>query len=119
MGSAGSPEFGRRLMAAGERLRYELEGLDPERLFPEEVVRRPDIWGIQRRCWSIAKTTGTLLRGYSLWWMLLESLQTIPPQVFCLDAIGQIVEIYRQCGPINTPGTCAAEEMRAVSRAES
>jgi hypothetical protein len=26
-------------MAAGERLRYELEGLDPERLFPEVVVR--------------------------------------------------------------------------------
>jgi hypothetical protein len=60
-----------------------------------EVGRRPNISGIQRQYWGIAKITGTLFdfgvcsgerkqgAGQDV---ELESLEKIRPQVFCLDA---------------------------------
>jgi len=81
-------EFGRRLLAAGERLRYEPSAKVYHRI-PEERLtkgyflkfcfdhgraliceagKRPDIWGIPRRYLTLLKI-GTLFVGRSLHWM--------------------------------------------------
>jgi len=82
-------EFGRRLMAAGERIRYEPSAVvyhplpadrlkkeyfleswfDLGRALVREVGRRADVWGIPRPYLSILKT-GILLPGRTLGWML-------------------------------------------------
>lgn len=81
-------EFGRRLLAAGERLRYEPSAIvyhrvpeerlrkeyflnfcfDHGRALVRETGRRPDIWGIPRRYLTLLKI-GTLCVGRSLRWM--------------------------------------------------
>ncbi len=133
-------EFGRRLMAAGERLRYEPSAIvyhpvpkdrirkdyflawwfDFGRASIREVGRRPDIWGIQRRYWSIAKIAGALLAPYSLRWMLsVGSSKRFFRKCFIWMLAGQIVEIHRLWGPIKAPNTCVADEMQAASKAKS
>lgn len=81
-------EFGRRLLAAGERLRYEPSAVvyhrvpenrlkkeyflrfcfDHGRAIVREVGRRPDRWGIPRPYLTLSKI-GTLLVGRGLRWM--------------------------------------------------
>jgi glycosyltransferase involved in cell wall biosynthesis len=110
-------EFGRRLMAAGERLRYEPSAIvyhpapenriqksyfltwyfDCGRAMVREWKRGPDILGIPRRCFTFFKLVGTVLPVISLQWMLARNPQR---RFFCKChvrmTIGQIVEIYRQ-----------------------
>ena len=128
-------EFGRRLMAAGERLRYEPAAIvyhpvpknrirkdyfltwwfDYGRASIREVGRRPDVWGIQRRYCSIPKMTMTLLAEHSLRWMLnLNPSKRFYRKCIVWMIAGQVAEIYRQWGPPKATNTCAAEEMAAV-----
>jgi glucosyl-dolichyl phosphate glucuronosyltransferase len=130
-------EFGRRIMAAGERLRYEPSAVvyhpvpknrirkdyfltwwfDYGRASIREIGRRPDIWGIQRRYWSIGKIGGTVLTLRVLKW----TLNPIPSKrFFCKCFVwmtaGQIAEIYRQWGPVNAEDAVASEEMNAACK---
>jgi glucosyl-dolichyl phosphate glucuronosyltransferase len=121
-------EFGRRLMAGGERLQYEPRAVihhpiseqrlrkdyflnwwfDLGRAQIREVGRRPDIWGIQRRYWSIAKIAGPVLIVRT--WRWLWSIQPAKRfywKCFVWMTAGQLVEIYRRWGPIKT-AACAA-----------
>ncbi len=109
-------EFGRRLIAAGERLRYEPSAVayhvvprdrinkkyfltcrfDYGRSSIREVGRRPDILGIPRYYFSIPKGVAKILL-VTLQWMLALN----PQRRFFLKGLvwyltGQIVEIYRQ-----------------------
>jgi glucosyl-dolichyl phosphate glucuronosyltransferase len=109
-------EFSRRLMAAGERLRYEPSAVvyhavpehrlnkgyfkaflfDHGRSSVRKIGARPDIWGIRRQYFSMVKT-GVLLAGGTLRWLL-----TISPQrrfyykLQVWGTAGAIVEFYRQ-----------------------
>lgn len=110
-------EFGRRLMAAGERLRYEPTAVvyhpvpenriqksyfltwyfDYGRAMVREWGRGPDILGIPRRCFTFFRKMGTVLPGRALLWMLARN----PQRRFfykCWTRVtaGQIVEIYHQ-----------------------
>jgi glycosyltransferase involved in cell wall biosynthesis len=109
-------EFGRRLVSAKERLRYEPSAVVyhpvPEnRLRKEyflawyfgfgkslvrEAGRGPDIWGIPRPYFSILKKGSTALAPLMLRWMLALK----PPKKFFYKVLvwrtaGEIVEMYR------------------------
>ncbi|MGO8787156.1 MAG: glycosyltransferase family 2 protein [Terriglobia bacterium] len=128
--SNGDTEFGRRLMAAGERLRYEPSAVvyhpvpqdrvnkeyilawwfDYGRAAIREVGHRPDILGMPRYYFSIPKgILGTVLKACQ--WMLAVN----PQRRFFLKAFvwyfaGQIVEIYRQSRHQN-PGGNAGDRL--------
>jgi glycosyltransferase involved in cell wall biosynthesis len=110
-------EFGRRLMAAGERLRYEPSAVvyhevPKERLRKEyflawyfdygrsvirEKGRPPDIWRIPRRYLTISKTIKAVLVPRTLRWMLaLNSQRRFFCKCWVWVAAGQILEIHRQ-----------------------
>jgi glucosyl-dolichyl phosphate glucuronosyltransferase len=128
-------EFGRRLMAAGEHIRYEPLALvyhpvirerirkdyflnwyfDFGRATVREVKRRPDILGIQRRYWTIAKIGTVKLMPQALRWMLNPH----PAKRFFRKCIvrkfaGQIVEVYRLWGPIETKSNGAQKGIEGV-----
>lgn len=110
-------EFGRRLMAAGERLYYEPKAVvyhpvpknrirkryfldwyfDYGRANVREWKGGPDIWGIPRRFLTLLKLTATVLPGRILLWMT-----TISPQrrffrkCWVWMTTGQIIEVYHQ-----------------------
>ena len=130
-------EFGRRVMAAGEHLRYEPSAVvyhpvprdrirkdyflswwfDYGRAAAREVGKRRDILGIQRRYWTIAKIVVVMLTVNSLRWIL----QLDPPKRFfskCLVwmAAGQIVEVYRHCGPARPARINASTAMKAAPK---
>jgi glycosyltransferase involved in cell wall biosynthesis len=110
-------EFGRRLMALGERLRYEPSAVvyhpvpknriqksyflnwyfDFGRANVREWGRGADILGIPRRCFTFIKLTGTLLPVRILLWATARN----PSRRFfrkCWVSMttGQILEIYHQ-----------------------
>jgi glycosyltransferase involved in cell wall biosynthesis len=110
-------EFGRRLMAAGERLRYEPSAVvyhpvledriekgyfltwwfDYGRALVREVGRKPDIWGIPRHYLTIPKVIGTVLAVRTLRWMLALSPQRrFYSKCWVWMTVGEIVEIYRR-----------------------
>jgi len=109
-------EFGRRLMAAGERLRYEPSAMvyhpvpldrirkeylltwwfDYGRAAVRETGKRPDIFGIPRYYLSIPKELAMTLLVSLRWILAME-----PQRRFFLRAqawylTGQLVEVYRQ-----------------------
>lgn len=110
-------EFGRRLLAAGERLYYEPSAVvyhpvPHERIQKKyflgwwfdygraeicEIGRKPGIWGISRRFFSIPKLFGTVLAVRAVRWAL-----TLNPQrrffwkTRVWTTAGQILEIHRQ-----------------------
>jgi glucosyl-dolichyl phosphate glucuronosyltransferase len=110
-------EFGRRLMAAGERLLYEPSAVvyhpvpldriqkkyflkwwfDYGRAEIREIGRRPDVWGISRRYLSIPKMIATVLAIRTMRWALALNAQR---RFFWKTKIwmtaGQILEIHRQ-----------------------
>ncbi|GAC1680534.1 MAG: glycosyltransferase family 2 protein [Candidatus Acidiferrum sp.] len=109
-------EFGRRLMAAGERLWYEPSavvhhGVPENRLRKEyfqkfwfdhgraavrELGRRPDIWGVPRPCLSILKMA-ILLVGRTLRWILtLNAKQKFYRKFWVWMTAGEIAEFYQQ-----------------------
>jgi glucosyl-dolichyl phosphate glucuronosyltransferase len=110
-------EFGRRLMAAGERLRYEPSAIayhpvqedrlqrsyflkwyfDYGRAAVREWGRGPDIFGVPRRFFTFLKLMWTELPVAAMQWMVARN----PPQRFLLKCrvwttAGQIRESYRQ-----------------------
>lgn len=132
-------EFGRRLMAAGERLRYEPSAIvyhpvprnrirrnyfltwwfDYGRATIREIGRRPDIWGIQRRYWTIAKIASSILTVRALQWMLsLNPSKRFFHKCSVWMTAGQIVEVHRRWGPVDLSSTCAADEMNTVCKAK-
>ena len=130
-------EFGRRLLAAGERLRYEPSAIvfhpvpmdrirrshflkwffDLGRAQTLEAGRRPDIWGIQRRYWSISKIAVAVLTVRALHWALsLNSSKRFYYKCFVWATAGQMAEIYRQWGPVKSSTIRAADEMNPSSK---
>jgi glucosyl-dolichyl phosphate glucuronosyltransferase len=128
-------EFGRRLLSAGERLRYEPSAIvyhplvkdrirkdyflswwfDLGRASIRESGRRPDIWGIQRRYWSIPKIVIMMLTVSTFKWIFsVQPAKRFFNKCFVWKAAGQISEIYRQWGPDS-----AASEMNAACKAKS
>ena len=128
-------EFGRRLMAAGERIRYEPLALvyhpvirerirkdyfltwffDFGRATVREAKRRPDILGIQRRYWAIAKIGSVKLMPHALRWMLNPH----PAKRFFRKCIvwkfaGQIAEVYRFWDPGRTQSADTQKEIEEV-----
>jgi len=109
-------EFGRRLLAAGERLRYEPSAIvyhavpesrlekpyflafwfDHGRASVRECKKRPDILGVPRQYFTILKI-GAMLPSRALRWMLtLNSQRRFFYKGFVWMIAGEIVEIYRQ-----------------------
>ncbi len=110
-------EFGRRLMAAGERLRYEpsaivyhpvLEGrvqksfflarlFDMGRAILRESEPGPDILGVSRRCFTFFKLISTQLPIEILHWVLIrDRKRRFFRKCQTWLTVGQIVESYRQ-----------------------
>jgi glucosyl-dolichyl phosphate glucuronosyltransferase len=110
-------EFGRRLMAAGEKLRYEPSAIvyhpivenrmqksyflswffDYGRAMVREWGSGPDILGISRRCFTFFKFIGTVLPKAILRWMVtLNPQQRFFHKCWVWATAGQIVEIRRQ-----------------------
>lgn len=116
-------EFGRRLMAAGERLRYEpaavvYHPVPKDRLKKEyflgwwfdygraairEVGRRPDIWGIPRRYFTISKTSGILAVRTLQWMTTLNSATRFFRKCRVWATAGQIIEVNRQWRDVKRP----------------
>jgi glycosyltransferase involved in cell wall biosynthesis len=117
-------EFGRRLLAAGERLRYEPYAIayhpvpetrvqkdfflrwwfDYGRASIREVGRRPDIWRIPRRYISIAKIVGTVLARRTLRWVLAMNPQgRFYGKCQVWMTVGQVLEIQRQWRDVKGP----------------
>jgi GT2 family glycosyltransferase len=109
-------EFGRRLMVAGERLRYEPSAIvhhevpqsrlrkeyfltwwfDWGRATMREIGRRPDIWGIPRHYLSALRYGIHLIPARVLSWAFTFNPQLrIYKKCLVWKAAGEIVEIYR------------------------
>ncbi len=110
-------EFGGRLLAVGERLRYEPSAIvyhpipenrvrksyflswyfDHGRAMVREWARGPDILRIPRRCFTFFKLIGTRLPVGALLWVLTPNPQRrFFRKCWVWVAAGQIVEIYLQ-----------------------
>jgi GT2 family glycosyltransferase len=112
-------EFGRRLLAAGERLLYEPSAvvyhpLPEERLSQGYVLdwwfdhgravirekgKRPSIWGIPRGFFDVVKMTGRVLPSYVARWIVAENKKERfrwKCAVWC--TAGQIRETFRMAG---------------------
>jgi glycosyltransferase involved in cell wall biosynthesis len=110
-------EFGRRLMAAGEHLRYEPSALvthpvpedrvkkeffltwwfDYGRAGAREIGKRPDICGIPRHYFTLLKT-GTLLAVARMprWILTLNPKLRFYRKCFAWKSAGEIAELYRR-----------------------
>ena len=109
-------EFGRRLLAAGERLRYEPSAIvyhavpenrlskpyflafwfDHGRASIRELGKKPDIWGIPRRYLTLLKIGALLLQRTLRWLLTLNRKRRFYFKGFAWMTAGEIVEIYRQ-----------------------
>ena len=110
-------EFGRRLMAAGERLRYEPSAIvyhpvpedrvqksyflsrffDMGRAILRESKPGPDILGVSRRCFTFFRLIGTQLPIEILHWVLSQNRRhRFHQKCETWKTVGQIVESYRQ-----------------------
>jgi glucosyl-dolichyl phosphate glucuronosyltransferase len=111
-------EFGRRLMAAGERLRYEPSAVvyhpvsvdrlkkeyflawwfDFGRATMREVGRRPDIWGIPRPYLSMLKYITVLVPQRTLTWLLTlnDPALRFYRKCWVWEIAGEVVEVYRR-----------------------
>lgn len=123
-------EFGRRLMAAGEVLRYEPSAIvyhpvlrnriqkgyfltwyfDYGRAMVREWRCGPDILGISRRCFTFFKFVATSLPGVAVPWMLTwNSQRRFRRKCWVWATIGQIVEIRRQWRNAKSQAKCSIE----------
>jgi hypothetical protein len=108
-------EFGRRLMAAGERLQYVPSALvfhplssdrmnkkyllswwfDYGRAVIREIGRRRDVWGIPRRYFTIPKTIATTLASRTCQWIFaLDPQRRFFWKCWVWMTVGQIWEIH-------------------------
>jgi glycosyltransferase involved in cell wall biosynthesis len=109
-------EFGRRLMSAGERLRYEPDAIvyhpvlearmnqqylltwwfDLGRAGIRELKRRPDVWGIPRYYFTSVKIAAVLLLPTAIKWLTaLNPQRRFYSKCWVWSRAGQIVELYR------------------------
>ena len=109
-------EFGRRLMTAGERLRYEPSAvayhpLPPDRVNKKYLLawwfdygranvhewrRKPDVWGIPRHYLSILNLTGICLPQRLFRWMCAaDPRRRFVNKCWAWVVVGQIAESYR------------------------
>ena len=109
-------EFGRRLMSAGERLRYEPSAValhpvpkdrvrqdyflrwwfDYGRAAIRELPRRADIWGIPRRYFTISKIVLTVFTRRALrWFFSMTPQRRFFRKCFVWMTVGQVLEIHR------------------------
>jgi glucosyl-dolichyl phosphate glucuronosyltransferase len=123
-------EFGRRLLAAGERLRYEPSAIvhhlvhkdrirkdfflascfDSGRGLIRSLGEGPEILGIQRRYWKIGKLTLMVLPAKMLRWMLSSNSQArFSRKCLVWMTAGQIRELYRQPGAAKAPAMVPRE----------
>jgi glucosyl-dolichyl phosphate glucuronosyltransferase len=133
-------EFGRRLLAAGERLLYQPSAVvhhpvhksrinkayflawwfDFGRAGMREASKRPDIWGIQRRYWTLAKISAVVLPSRVLRWLFsFNPAKRFYWKCFVWMTTGQIVEVYRNWGPAKNSVVSAEHEGKAVCKAGS
>ncbi len=110
-------EFGRRVLAAGERLWYEPSAIvyhavpksrltkkyllrfwfDHGRAEVRESVKRPDVWFIPRWCLTIPKVALTVLPvRVVLWLFALDSKRRFFYKGFVWATFGQMVELRKQ-----------------------
>jgi len=115
--SNGDTEFGRRLLNAGERLRYEPAAMVyhpvPEhrtqqsyflkwyfnygRAMVREWKRGPDIWGIPRRFFTFLKLVAAVLPVETVRWIVARKPEhRFFRKCWAWVTIGQVLEIYRQ-----------------------
>jgi glycosyltransferase involved in cell wall biosynthesis len=131
-------EFGRRLMAAGEHLRYEPSAIayhpvldnrieksyflswyfDYGRAMVREWECGPDILGISRRCLAFFRFVGTWLPWVILRWMVtMNPQQRFFRKCWVWATAGQIVEIRRQWRNAKDRSDCSIQS--AVPRLSS
>lgn len=133
-------EFGRRLLAAGERLRYEPSAVvyhpvhksridkayflswwfDFGRAGMREAEKRPDILGIQRCYWTLAKISTVVLPARILRWLCSANpAKRFYWKCFVWMTAGQIVEVYRHWRPTKNSVASREHEGKAVCKAGS
>jgi glucosyl-dolichyl phosphate glucuronosyltransferase len=126
-------EFGRRLMAAGERLRYEPSAVvhhpvpedrlrkeyflewwfDLGRATMREVGRRRDIWGIPRHYLSVLKYGAVLIPFRTLrWFLALDPETRFHRKCWVWKTAGEIVEVYRSSFGVKRVGLNAAQKRK-------
>lgn len=118
-------EFGRRLMAAGERLFYEPSAVvyhpvpddrlkkkyflawwfDYGRAAVREAGKRPDIYGIPRHYFSIPKIIGWTAYTTLQWMLALDSQRRFYLKTHVCFAAGQTVEMCRQSKRTSRPSS--------------
>jgi glycosyltransferase involved in cell wall biosynthesis len=109
-------EFGRRLMTAGEKLRYEPSAVVyhvvlPERIRKEyflkswfdlgrsqirEAGKRPDVWGIRRHYLGMPRKIGIISRQTLRWMLIWNPQRKFHQRCMVWLIAGWIVESYRQ-----------------------
>jgi len=109
-------EFGGRLIAGGERLRYEPSAVvyhsvpenrlrkeyflawwfDNGRAAVRQAGRRPDLWGIPRYYFSIPKAIAWTAYAAMMWMLALHPQRRFYLKTYVCFAAGQTVEMYRQ-----------------------
>jgi GT2 family glycosyltransferase len=120
-------EFGGRLLAAGERLRYEPTAVvyhpvlehrvrksfflgwyfDYGRAMVRGWDRGPDVFGVSRRCFSLFRFVGTFLpKSILLWLLTLNPQRRFFRKCWVWATSGQIKEIYRQCRKAKAQAHC-------------
>jgi glycosyltransferase involved in cell wall biosynthesis len=129
-------EFGRRLMAAGEKLRYEPSAVvyhpvlenriqksyfltwffDYGRAMVREWECGPDILGISRRCFTFFRFVGISLPEAILRWMVtLNPKRRFFRKCRVWTTAGQIVEIYRQWQSARRRSNCSIQGQNHAS----
>jgi glycosyltransferase involved in cell wall biosynthesis len=119
-------EFGRRLLAAGERLCYEPSAVayhavhenrlrkgfflqwyfDYGRAMVREWESGPDILGVSRRCFTFFKYIGIVMPGKAFLWMVtLNPSRRFHKKRWVWATAGQIAEIRRQWQDAGGSGT--------------
>jgi len=122
-------EFGRRLMAAGERLRYEPSAIVYHHVVPARMTQeyflswwfdygramirergdRPDVYGVPRNYFALLRRAAEI-PGITLRWMFAtHQQQRFRNKCFVWNQAGEIMEIYRRS--IDRQRTKAAGEL--------
>jgi glycosyltransferase involved in cell wall biosynthesis len=123
-------EFGRRLLAAGERLRYEPSAVvhhpvhknrirkdyflgrcfDSGRGLMRSLGEGPEICGVSRRYWRIGKLMFMVLPVKTLRWVLsLRSQERFSRKCLVWMTAGQISELHRQIEAVESPAIMRAK----------